>query len=115
MKIFGQTFYINFRSGKTVEETKTTFTKKMYRKAMILPHPYTPNEEEFRAGVQNAKNPSDIGTGARLVKTGKINWVVLFEALPNANFVKWEQIHTPIYCQRGDDKKTMICDVDVPN
>ena len=81
---------------------------------MVLPHPEVDKEEEFRAGVQKAARPSNIGNGARLVKTTKINWVILFESLPNDNFIKWEQLHSPIYCDRADDKRTMFCDVQVP-
>lgn len=80
---------------------------------MVLPHPEVNDIIPFRKGIQHAPDSKSIGPGARLVNTTKGNGIVLFEALSNDSFSKWEQIHSPIYCEVGTDRKTMDCKIDI--
>ena len=76
---------------------------------MILPQPEVTDLEAFHQGVSKSKDPSSVGVGARLVSLDKGNSVILFEALQNDFFLKWEQVETPVYCDTGSSRKTMEC------
>ena len=78
---------------------------------MVLPYPETNDFVEFQEGVDNSKKPEQVGEGARLVKTDKVNGIILFESLPNDYFEKWEQVNSPIYCDDGINRHSMECDL----
>lgn len=80
---------------------------------MVLPLPEVDDLGTFMHGIERANIDLQVGEGARLVDTTKVNWIVLFEALQNDVFKKWEQADSPVYCEPGVNHETMDCTLDV--